>query len=270
MRRVDGFVLRTVIMDGDGSSLTAANELPGSLRDTILSYPHLQWIMATGRSLDLLKQTPICPFLTQNVPHILDGGASLMYLDGRKQVHHDLSGAELRLLFAQIRPEDINFLYFSRDGVQGFAYAEGTNAREKFGYRSEHVTFTNRLEEFAGWTFQLTPTKILLNTKGQPRLDGLSHHRNGDYIDITPQGVNKGSACAELMEALGLEVQSTAFVFNDRNDMPVLEHEALAGLITIKVGPLLPKVLSCFSVASPDEVAEIIRALAGPPTNGKK
>ena len=74
--------LKAIIMDGDGSSITHDGILPDSLRDLMVANPHINWIMATGRSLDLLRHLPIINYLSPDIPHILDGGSRLNKITG--------------------------------------------------------------------------------------------------------------------------------------------------------------------------------------------
>jgi hydroxymethylpyrimidine pyrophosphatase-like HAD family hydrolase len=248
-------------MDGDGSTLTHTNELPNSLRDLIIANPHIKWIMATGRSLDLLHRTPIAKYLTIDVPHILDGGSRLMYLDGTSLIDYFISQDELAVFFKVISPDAVNFIYYSPDGIHGYAFSNQDSFKQTLKLARNKVAFTNKIQEFANWMLDLPPTKILINTKQNIRLDGLYYHQNDNNIDITTHGVNKGSACWELINRLDLTPDEIVFVFNDKNDLPVLEHANLSSLTTIKVGDWLPQVTSTYSVESPHEVASILHQL---------
>ena len=253
--------IKAVIMDGDGSTLTHTNELPNNLRDLILANQHIKWMMATGRSLDLLHKTPIAKYLTADVPHIVDGGSRLMHLDGTSLVDHFLSDDELKLFFKIVSPAAVNFIYYSPDGINGYVFSSQENFKQTFVFDGDKVNFTDTIEEFASWTTSQPPTKILINTKQNINLDGLYYHQNGNNIDITAHGVNKGSACWELINRLNLMPHEVAFVFNDKNDLPVIEHPGLSGLVTIKVGDWLPQIPSMYSVDSPHDVALVIQQL---------
>jgi hydroxymethylpyrimidine pyrophosphatase-like HAD family hydrolase len=253
--------IKAVIMDGDGSTITHQNELPDSLRDLILNNPHIKWIMATGRSLDLLHKTPIARYLSDDVPHIVDGGSRLMYLDGVSKTSKFISKDELKLFHSSINSEDINFIYYSPDGINGFCYSVDQAIREDIKFNGNNVRFTQKREEFENWTFRFLPTKIFVNIKRNVSLDGLYYNINENNVDITARGVNKGSACVELLNILGLDQSEVAFVFNDKNDLPIVEHTNLSKLIKIKVGDALPEILSDFYVASPHHVAAVVQQL---------
>ncbi|MCE3267766.1 MAG: hypothetical protein K0R49_18 [Burkholderiales bacterium] len=248
-------------MDGDGSTITHKNELPDSLRDLMLKNVHIKWIMATGRSLDLLHKTPIAKYLSNDVPHIVDGGSRLMYLDGVNEASKFISNDELKLFHSLINDEDINFIYYSPDGINGFCYSLDKSIQEDIKFSGDNVSFTQKYKKFEDWTFRFPPAKIFVNTKRDIRLDGLYYNINENNVDITARDVNKGSACVELLNILELDQSEVAFVFNDKNDLPIVEHTNLTKLIKIKVGDALPEILSDFSVASPHNVAEIVKLL---------
>jgi len=250
--------IKAIIMDGDGSTLVhKTTELPDNLRDLMLSNRHIKWIMATGRSLDLLKRTPIADYLSTDVPHILDGGSRLMYLDGVDVYSHFIKLEVLKHFFSIVKLDAINYLYYSPDGISAYAYT----LSDSFRFDGDNVNITRNIDEFANWTYNEPPTKLLVNAHADLTFDGLHYYKNDDNIDITAEGVNKGSACVDLLTRLEIKPHEAAFVFNDKNDLPVIEHSALSDLITIKVGGWLPQVKPSFSVSNPYEVADILSKL---------
>ena len=110
-------------MDGDGSTLTHDGIFPENLQKLIYSNPQIKWIMATGRSLDLLERTPIIPFLSHDVPHVLDGGSRIMNLSGEVVCEYPISAHELSLFFGQLPIEKIEFLYYYLDNQRRFFYS---------------------------------------------------------------------------------------------------------------------------------------------------
>lgn len=108
--------IKAVIMDGDGSTITSDNIVPDNLISLITSNSQIKWIMATGRSLDLLKKTPIFKYLSADVLHIVDGGSRLMYLDSSCKTKHLMNKEYLDTLFNKLQLDKVNFLYYSPDG----------------------------------------------------------------------------------------------------------------------------------------------------------
>jgi hydroxymethylpyrimidine pyrophosphatase-like HAD family hydrolase len=252
--------IKVVIMDGDGSSLTSDVCLPDNLRDLMLKHTHIKWIMATGRSLDLLKHTPIVDYLSVDVPHVLDGGSRIMYLNGTSELDYFITDAELEKLHNILKSgqlEAINFIYYSPDGINGYAFSNYKKFEESVKLM-KNVTVTNEIALFKDWTKKYKPTKILLNVKDVIELGGLYWHGNDNNIDITAHGVNKGLAVFELIKRLKINQQDVAFVFNDKNDLPVLDHPDLQEITTVKVGHALPEINANYHVDTPFDVANVL------------
>ena len=64
-----------------------------------------------------------------------------------------------------------------------------------------------------------------------------------------------------LLETLQIKPEQAVFVFNDRNDLPLVLHPELSQITTIKVGDYLPDIKANYHVASPYKVAEILEKL---------
>jgi hypothetical protein len=60
---------------------------------------------------------------------------------------------------------------------------------------------------------------------------------------------------------LGVSPSETAFVFNDFNDLSVLEHPELSQIVKLKVGDLLPDVAADYELESPYDVARVLKDL---------
>lgn len=253
--------IKAIIMDGDGSTITHNNIFPDNLKQLITNNQQLKWIMATGRSLELLKKTPIIDYLSRDTVHIVDGGSCLMDLNAKCNVRHLMSIKELDFLFSKLEFESINFLYYSPDGLKGYAYSNNKDIKNNFVFHDACVKYTNKISVFHGWVNKYPPGKILLNTKNKFDLTGIYYHQNEDNYDITAYGVNKGSACIELLNELALSTHEVAFIFNDKNDLPIVEHELLKDIIKIKVGNQLPDIDSNFCVSTPYDVADVLKGI---------
>jgi hydroxymethylpyrimidine pyrophosphatase-like HAD family hydrolase len=253
--------IKAVIMDGDGSTITIQDKVfPDNLRQLIMANPQIKWIMATGRSLDLLRLLPIIDHLSPDVPHILDGGSRLNHIDGTVFEDYFLSPEELEHFFQQLDLGKINFLYYYLDEEHSFFYSENIELWR------DHLTFihaqtTSDFIQFKAWCYQFPPTKIFIRVKEEITLQGLTWHQNEKNIDLTASGVSKGSSCIKLLEHLRISPAEAVFVFNDRNDLPLVEHPLLAAITKIKVGDYLPDVVADYSVATPYEVAAVLKQL---------
>lgn len=252
--------IKAIIMDGDGSTITHDKQLPENLRQLIIANPHIKWIMATGRSLDLLRLLPIIDYLSHDTPHILDGGSRLNMINGESVEDYFMTSAELDLFFNQLEITKIHFLYYYLDDQHSFFFSHDTVKWK------EHLTFlhakaTEEIEQFKHWCYQFQPSKIFIRVKEPLNLDGLTWHQNEQNIDLTSQGVSKGSTCVRLLEHLGLTPSEVAFVFNDRNDLPLVEHPQLQEITKIKVGDYLPDTQADHHVETPNEVAAVLAKL---------
>lgn len=250
-------MISTVLMDGDGSTLTKDNELPDNLKNLILANPNINWIMATGRSLDLLKMTPIFSCLSTKLPHILDGGGKIMHLDGAVVQDNLISLEDLELFYQLLKLDYVNFLYYSPDGKKRYGYSQEQNILNRFAQNG--IISTNHILEFKQWTFSIRPSKLLMNIKEVFDLGSLHYHQNDHNIDITARGADKGSAGVYLLNYLELSPENVAFVFNDNNDLPLVFRPELVAITKIKVGGLLPSVVADYMVDSPFEVANILQ-----------
>jgi hydroxymethylpyrimidine pyrophosphatase-like HAD family hydrolase len=253
--------IKAVIMDGDGSTLTKNNLLPANLKEMICQNSQIKWIMATGRSLELLKKTPIYDCLSSGVPHIVDGGSCLMFLNGECKMRHLINLKSIELLFNKLILEKTNFVYYSHDGENSYAYSRVQNFQDTFKFHDEKVSYTSSITQFREWINDYPPSKILLNVTDHFDLSGLYYHQNENNFDITEQNINKGSACVELLNELGLLPSEVAFVFNDRNDLPIVEHLHLQDITKIKVGDYLPEVVADYNVKTPYDVVPILQQL---------
>lgn len=252
--------LKAIIMDGDGSTITADHKLPDNLRDLIIANPQTKWIMATGRSLDLLSHLPIIDYLSKDVPHILDGGSRLMNVDGTSIIDFIISSDELECFFAQLNPAKIDFLYYSLDHNNSFLYSQNLDHWGKLAV-FEKVNKCDNLAEYRVTTKKSPPTKIFMRVNEFFELKNVTWHNNDQNIDFTAHGVNKGSTCCKLLELLNLSANEVAFVFNDRNDLPLVEHPELQQITKIMVGDYLPEIKADYHVDTPYDVAEVLAKL---------
>lgn len=253
--------IKIVVMDGDGSTITHDHKLPDNLRDLILANPQIKWMMATGRSMDLLRATPIHQYLSADVFHIVDGGSCLMYKDGTVHKHYLLKPQEIDAVFNKLDLELSNYLYYSPDGVRGFSYTRNHEIARQLSKISDQVYVTENIQQFRQWLHEYPTGKILLNVKEDYDLSELHYNRNENNFDFTSDGVHKGSAFVEMMEAMDVKPEETAFVFNDKNDLPIINHPELQNIVKIKVGDYLPEIKADYHVATPYDVADIIRQI---------
>ena len=156
-----------------------------------------------------------------------------------------------------------DYLYYSPDGVRGFAYTQNLEIANNLTKKLNNVQITEDINQFRTWLRDYPTGKISLNVKETYDLSELHYHQNENYFDFTSSGVNKGSAFAEMLNFMDLKANEVAFVFNDKNDLPIINHPALRDVIKIKVGDYLPEVKSDYQVATPYDVADILKNITG-------
>lgn len=66
-----------------------------------------------------------------------------------------------------------------------------------------------------------------------------------------------------MLNFMDLKANEVAFIFNDKNDLPIINHPALRDVIKIKVGDYLPEVTSDYHVATPYDVADVLKNITG-------
>lgn len=252
--------LKAIIMDGDGSSITHDGILPDSLRDLMVANPHINWIMATGRSLDLLRHLPIINYLSPDIPHILDGGSRLNKITGESLQDFFISPEEIECFFAQLDLSQIDFLYYYLDEQHSYLFSQQLELWQERPMFINSIKFDD-INKYKQVTLDNPPTKVFMRVKEYFELQNLTWHNNEKNIDFTAHGVDKGSSCLKLLETLQLKPHEVAFVFNDRNDLPLVLHPELQQITTIKVGDYLPEVKSAYHVETPYDVADVLKTL---------
>lgn len=252
--------LKAIIMDGDGSSITHDGILPDNLRDLMVASPQINWIMATGRSLDLLRHLPIIHYLSPDIPHILDGGSRLNKITGECLQDFFISPEEIECFFAQLDLSQIDFLYYYLDEQRSYLFSQQLELWQERPMFIKSTKF-NDITKYQQITLENPPTKVFMRVKEYFELQNLTWHNNEKNIDFTAHGVDKGSSCLKLLETLQIKPYEAVFVFNDRNDLPLVLHPELQQITTIKVGDYLPEVNSTYHVATPYDVADVLKAL---------
>lgn len=250
--------IKAVFMDKDGSTIVAPNILPKNLAGLMKRHAGIHWIMATGRSFCNVLKSPMAKILPLKSLHIVEGGARIMNLNGECAVCNPLTSHELEHFFEIVPLEHLHYLFYAVDDVGGFVYSTEIDAwQDKLAI----LRATDDLSEFREWFKEVHPAKLSVRVKQDIELPGLNWTQNDNYIDVTAEGIHKGSAIVDMLKILDIHPAEAVFVFNDFNDLPVINHPALSKLVTIKVGDLLPEVTASYHVATPFEVAEILEQL---------
>lgn len=250
--------IKAVIMDKDGSTIVSPNILPDELGELIQQNQHIHWVMATGRSLCNVLKSPMVELLNPEVPQIIEGGARVVNLNGEcLQVSH-LQTHEIEHFLKVVDLDALHYLFYSVDEGGGFMYS---NNLEYWQKQIMVLRTTDDLSEFIAWFDEIKPAKLSVRVKRNIDLPGVNWTQNDSYIDVTTAGVHKGSAVLDVLAMLGVSPSETAFVFNDFNDLSVLEHPELSQIVKLKVGDLLPDVAADYELESPYDVARVLKGL---------
>lgn len=252
--------IKAVFMDKDGSTIVAPNILPENLAGLMSGHSDIHWIMATGRSFCNVLKSPMAKILPLKSLHIVEGGARIMNLSGECAVCNPLTNHELEHFFEIVPLEQLHYLFYAVDDVGGFVYS---TELDKWQDKLAIVRETSSLNEFRNWFKEVHPAKLSVRVKQDIELPGLNWTQNDNYVDVTRAGVHKGSAIVDMLKILGITPAEAVFVFNDFNDLSVIEHQQLKELTTIKVGDLLPETPADYHVETPYDVAGILKQLLG-------
>ncbi len=250
--------IKTVFMDLDGSTLIEKNIIPANLRNLILQHSEINWIITTGRSYPSMIRAPFAEILPSDSIHITEGGARLSSLAGKLFKEFLLQPHEINEFFQTIELDQIDYVYYCHIVNEGQGWFRDVKIEQQFHLPLKRKTYD--FNEFKLWTQQTTPAKLALyrNTE-ELSLGKLNWNFNNNYVDVTTSGVNKGSAAITMLEHLGHSAQEAIFIFNDYNDLPLIN--ALPTIKKLKVGSLLTNIEADYQVATPEQVADVLKLL---------
>jgi hydroxymethylpyrimidine pyrophosphatase-like HAD family hydrolase len=242
-------------MDLDGSTLTHDGKVPGALALLIQRNPHVHWIMVTGRSFAGAIATAFGSLLPKDSFHVFDGGAMIATLHGKIMYRRALPKLDVIKLSASLYLHPWEYVFGSHGTDPGFVCCRDPCTKLPPSVRS-----TENLSTFLCWVFAEGVQKLSvqgMDTAGIP--DQINHYSNGKIIDFLPPEVNKASGVQHILSLLSVIPEDTAFVFDDKNDLPVIGSSALRGMYRIKVGDKLPTVAAHATVRDATVVASALR-----------
>ncbi|MCX5774719.1 MAG: HAD-IIB family hydrolase [Fusobacteria bacterium] len=252
--------IKNILMDIDGTIFTIDRKFPENLSELIKIHPEINWLITSGRSLDLVRILPFASLVSQSLPHVLDGGSKLEYINGTIYDSVFLTTEELDTLFNQLSEDIVEFIYSASSLDNRILFAEKP---EKFNFNQEFasVKITNNFDEFQAWCYQIPPSKIFVHSTYKLDLKNLHFFQNECHFDVTHMGVDKGSGAKKLFTKFSLKPEETIMLFNDFNDLPLVESPFFHKSLKIKVGELLPNTPSDFTANTPYDVADILKSL---------
>lgn len=252
--------IKLILMDKDGSTIAPGEILPDNLKSLILNSPNMNWSMATGRSFKNAILSPLGQCMTANALHIFDGGARIINSQGQIFYEALFTDQEIEIFFKQFKQKDAEHIFYAANNNGGLIWLNQANVDYKM--RCPILKITTDLNEFKSWMFEVArPAKLSLKIYQSRKFHDLNWTYNTGFIDITPQNIDKGSACIKLLEQLNLKPEEAIFVFNDQNDLPLVNHPRLKNVIKLKVGDSLPNIKADYTAATPFEVAELLKII---------
>lgn len=252
-------IIKAVIMDIDGSILVD-RQIPLELSKLISKTKSLYWIVNSGRNFNNIGKTSIVEYINPETPQIIESGSKIVNFNKYIYRRHILQSSEIDNLFRQLNSDilkNINYIFFTIGLEHGVVYSPKRNFRVTVPYSK----LATDLNQFKNLIYKNSVTKITINSDEPLNLIKLNCHLNGFNTDITTAGVDKGSAYIEVLNFLKLTPQETLFIFNDNNDLPVVNHNKLKGITLLKVGNRLPEIEAHHYVSDPKYVTQILKEI---------
>lgn len=245
---------KCVLMDLDGSTPIDSITVARSLVDLIQHNPDVHWVMVTGRSYASAIATEYGKLLCGNSLHVFDGGAMIATLEGLVLHRSVMSKSDIERLHVHLQADFGSYVFGSSGTGSGFVCSTDTSI--EFPQVSR---FTESLSTFMHWALSESVQKISvsgIDPAGIP--EQLNHCKSGPVLDFLPPGISKASGVQNVLSMLAIRPQEAAFVFNDQNDLAVIEDPSLRGIYLIKVGEELPQIPAHARVNTPNDVSTLL------------
>lgn len=240
--------MKAIITDLDGTILPQGENISDTTRHTLeqLGESGIVRIIATGRTLFAARK-----FLPDDFPIdylVFSSGAGILrWADKKLLAAHHLNIEETRRIADYLWDYNINFTIQQEIPDNHYFYYTDIYPR--------HADYQRRVEKFQEFgsvlrepagiltpatqvVLILDPMQIKLIEKIKADLSGFSVIRSTSpfdnqavWVEIYPQGINKGSACTELLSLLSLSAQECAGLGNDYNDVDFLDICAQAYVV---------------------------------------
>lgn len=252
---------KIIIMDLDGSILNPDGSIPENLQQLIKRSKNNYWSICTGRSYATTVMTGISKQIPMHALHVFDGGGLISSLSGHIYKTYFLSEKDKDsfINFFNANIDLIEYVFSSCDLTGGVVYSKISNLD------FPAIGYVSNLSDYASLIYGNKLTKISIRMKNEFdrnnfSMAGCNFNISTKNIDITSINTNKGSAVCEVLKNLNYKSEDVIFVFNDYNDLPVINHPDLSDITKIRVGNSVD-IASEYSVDSQDDVAEILSLL---------
>lgn len=237
--------IQLVAIDLDGTLLDSTKELPVGAADIFAEACRagVRLSIFTGRnvcSVNLLAR-----LLNLNGPHVSSGGSLISGNGGRPIfVRHSFNREEARQIAATCRRWKLTY-YFHGSSRILVENNDGVLPPRQIPY---YPTFPQLCQDIMA-DLRFKPLKATIMGKfdalEKARAEFLQYPSSfhvttagEEDIELTPQGVNKGSALREIAAITGISLQHMMAIGNSPNDLPMFEEAGLA----VAVANALPEV----------------------------
>lgn len=246
-----------VALDIDGTILGVDGSIPQATHDQVdrLRAEGHEVMLATGRSV--ADTMPIHDRLGLDSRFVVSANGATV------QERSDLTGTYIRKWVQTFDPSDV--LVRLHDGLPGARYAvespegvflfSGRFPDGAFESRGEHVEFDELLGRLAQRLVVVAPDRTTEEFASAIESVGLHHVSYSvgwtSWLDIAPEGVDKGSALERVRAALDIPRSRVVAIGDGRNDIEMLRWASEEG-----IGVAMNE--------APQEVIDAANRLAGP------
>lgn len=246
-----------LVSDMDGTLITENFEVPKRNREAIDRFVENGGLFsfATGRgvpaSQDFTKLVRI------NAPAILYNGSAIYDFAKKEFLWYTELGDGVRELIAKVIKE------FPDMGIEVLYRENLINVVRQNEYTQRHVERINGHYRYCPLEELPNGGLKVLFADEHKRLVGLKKfldlipgfhytYSSGDFLEMLPDGVNKGTALIELGKILGIEIENTAGIGDYYNDYELIRMAGIGATV----------------FEAPDDIKQISRFIAGPCKEG--
>ena len=254
--------IRLVVSDIDGTLLASDNELhPRTLSSIhqIIQNQRLIFTLATGRSFPLTR--PFFKLLDIRSPIIFSGGAIFDPIRHTVISNHQIEEGTMSTLIRFAEERGLGLIAHTSDCMLCIMddddWGRITQIEWTKGKRTDHARRVENINvdrdgaiirvDFFSEKQPLTAAYIQVN-HAFPKLHAVQMTRS---IELTPIGVNKGSALKLLANILGINMQEIMAIGDSLNDMALLEEAGVS--VAMGTAPEALKVVADIIVPSSDD-----------------
>lgn len=254
--------IRLVVTDIDGTLLTSSNALhEGTLVaiGAIRRSKNYHFTVSTGRSFPLTR--PFIKLFDLNTPIIFSGGAIYDVSSKNVIAAREITSETVKAIIQFAGERDLGLVAHTPELMLcQMDDAHWTRITEIEWIQGETTDHAIRVRDLAADDHKpIIRLDIFSENYSLSAPDFQVRHmfpqmhaaRMTRSIELTPQGVNKGSAIRQLADVMGLDLQQVMAIGDSLNDLPMLEEAGVA--VAMGSAPDMVKEAAHIIVPSSDE-----------------